>query len=373
MHVVMLTNILTPYRIPLFEAIARRIERLTVLVMARSHPNRDWIVGQEHSFALHVLPGVHFSGNGDKDPFHVNYSIIPVLIRLSPDVVVGGGFAPAHIGAFMYCKIAKRSYVCWGEFSLTDGAEYSRIRRLIRRTMISHCSGHIASSSTAQRAFAYYGADFASVLLSPMPIDIDRFQQPRAIPPPSTISSSEAGPVLLTAGRLVECKGYRQLLEIYSRLRLSFPHLTLVICGDGPLRGEIEQTICERGLTEVHVLGHRPSEELRDLMRDCDLFVFPSLSDTYGAVVPEAMAAGALVAASVYAAATEDLIVDGYTGFAFDPLAIDASINIITHALHLSKSVRTSVVAHAQELVQALSPDRTATAMVNYLRNLHST
>ena len=58
MNLAVITNILTPYRVPLFEAIGKRVDRLHVLLMAEREENRDWILGAT-PFQCDVLPGFH--------------------------------------------------------------------------------------------------------------------------------------------------------------------------------------------------------------------------------------------------------------------------------------------------------------------------
>ena len=46
MNLAVITNILTPYRVPLFEAIGKRVDRLHVLLMAEREENREWMVAK---------------------------------------------------------------------------------------------------------------------------------------------------------------------------------------------------------------------------------------------------------------------------------------------------------------------------------------
>jgi glycosyltransferase involved in cell wall biosynthesis len=63
--------------------------------------------------------------------------------------------------------------------------------------------------------------------------------------------------------------------------------------GDGPERARLEALIQNRGVGDcVHLQKWMPRSELLALMRECDVFLFPSLRHGGGAVVVEAMAAG---------------------------------------------------------------------------------
>ena len=97
---------------------------------------------------------------------------------------------------------------------------------------------------------------------------------------------------LLTVGALAEKKGHVHLLDAMARMRGSVD-ARLEVVGDGELRGQLEARAAELGLGDrVRFLGERPKEEVARLMREADLFVLPSLHETFGCVLIEAMASG---------------------------------------------------------------------------------
>jgi 1,2-diacylglycerol 3-alpha-glucosyltransferase len=72
----------------------------------------------------------------------------------------------------------------------------------------------------------------------------------------------------------------------------------LVLAGDGPERAALGEAAQSAGVEgRVHFLGHVPREELPDLYASCDAFVFPSLTETQGLVLAEALVAGLPVVA----------------------------------------------------------------------------
>lgn len=79
--------------------------------------------------------------------------------------------------------------------------------------------------------------------------------------------------------------------NIEAFLKLNLPGSKVVV-GDGPARASFEKKY-----PEVHFLGFRKGQDLYDAYASANVFVFPSLTDTYGLVVLEALAAGLPVAA----------------------------------------------------------------------------
>jgi len=106
--------------------------------------------------------------------------------------------------------------------------------------------------------------------------------------------SSTARLQILSAALLTKEKGYEYLLRA-ARILLDsgFRQFEVLIGGDGPDRPRLEALIKELGLQSCCVLlGILTRHELRDLMQQCDFFVLPSLGETFGVVIGEAMACG---------------------------------------------------------------------------------
>lgn len=94
-------------------------------------------------------------------------------------------------------------------------------------------------------------------------------------------------PVALYVGRLSVEKNLAYLAQTAKRLRGEGLDFRLVIVGDGPYRAEMEAQ-----LPWAEFKGYLKGQELSRAFADGDFFVFPSLTDTLGNVVLEAMASG---------------------------------------------------------------------------------
>jgi glycosyltransferase involved in cell wall biosynthesis len=102
--------------------------------------------------------------------------------------------------------------------------------------------------------------------------------------------------MLLFVSRLAREKNVELLLDA---ARASSVPVRLVIAGDGPERTMLEQRAAEHGIADrIRFLGSVERERLPDLYASADAFVFPSVTETQGLVLVEALAAGALVIAA---------------------------------------------------------------------------
>lgn len=115
-------------------------------------------------------------------------------------------------------------------------------------------------------------------------------------------------PVALYVGRLAPEKNLGALAAAFDAMRALRPDLRLVLVGNGPARPSLQQR-----LPRAHFAGVQQGTALAAHYASADLFLFPSLTETYGNVVPEAMASGLAVVAFDLAAAGQ-LISDGVNG-----------------------------------------------------------
>ncbi len=141
----------------------------------------------------------------------------------------------------------------------------------------------------------------------------------------------EGGPVLLYVGRLAREKNLELLLRAVRAAVHVAPEIILVMVGEGDAERPLRRLAAGLGLTErVRFIGPVPHQDVGRWYRAADLFVFPSVSETQGLVVLEAMAHGLPVLA-VRSIGTSDFIDDGISG----ALAEDSEDDFIRRLLEL--------------------------------------
>ena len=115
-------------------------------------------------------------------------------------------------------------------------------------------------------------------------------------------------PVFTYVGRIASEKNIPFALKCFQEVKKKLPEAIMVVVGDGPLRKELEKKY-----PEVIFCGLQKGEALAQHYASSDVFIFPSVTETFGNVVTEAMASGLIVAAYDYAAG-KLLIEDGING-----------------------------------------------------------
>ncbi|MDR3369575.1 glycosyltransferase family 1 protein [Rhodoferax sp.] len=152
--------------------------------------------------------------------------------------------------------------------------------------------------------------------------------------------------VVLVVGRLAKEKNLGLVVESFRAIHAHNPAAKMVFVGDGPLRPAL-QAACPCSI----FAGNRQGEDLAAHYASGDLFLFPSLTETYGNVVPEALASGLAVVSYACAAALE-LITSGTDGMLVsvdsEQEFIDTALSVATQPELLKGLKRSSVksVAH---------------------------
>jgi glycosyltransferase involved in cell wall biosynthesis len=161
----------------------------------------------------------------------------------------------------------------------------------------------------------------------------------------------------------------------------------LVLLGDGELRGELEALCGELGIKVfsfqgsvfsrekegdlklnsyklktsprggcVIFAGFRQIAELPAFYGSAGAFIHPALSEPWGLVINEAMASGLPILSSKNVGAAEELLIEGETGFLFDPMDLQAISAAMHQIATLPEDRRQQMGESARELVEKKAP-----------------
>ncbi|WP_254913762.1 glycosyltransferase family 4 protein [Sphingobium sp. Z007] len=146
---------------------------------------------------------------------------------------------------------------------------------------------------------------------------------------------------ILFFGRLVREKGVAQFLSVTGRLRRQGLPVRALVVGEGPARGDFGV------LADAVMTGHLEGESLARAVASADIFYHPSMTETFGNVVLEAMAAGLPIVAAD-APGSRALLDDGDVGRLYPSTDLDAACDAMA-AFVTSPALRRAMGDRARE------------------------
>lgn len=196
----------------------------------------------------------------------------------------------------------------------------------------------IVGSSYSKQAICKVFPEIGDKLrIVPLTVNLDKYRLH------SNVRSLKPGPLrVLYVGNINLRKGIPYLLQAFARIDPGKAKLTLA----GNV--QIHQDVIRQYAASVEFLGPIPHSKIAEVYHAADLFILPTISDGFGAVMLEAMATGLPVISSDHSG---DIVVDGYNGFRIPirrPDAVVESIEKLISQPSLLSSMSEAAIATSQ-------------------------
>jgi len=315
-RLVVVTNIPTPYRVPLFNTLAPALAgagwELEVVFGSAGNARRRWRIPEEElRFRHHYLAGRNLR-LGPERILNTYAGLGPFLRERRPDGIVCTGYSPGTMAALRHARRAGIPLAIWSG-TIPGDRERALWRRLQRRWLVRRSDRFLAYGTAAREYLSALGADDERIHIAWNTVDTEGFF---ALPGPRVPAPRQ--PLrLLCVGYLEARKRVDLALRAVAAARAEGLDVEMEIAGDGSRRPALERLAGELGLAgRVRFLGYQDYAALKRCYERAHALLFPTASDIWGLVLVEAMAAGLVCLSSVHAGATRDLVVEGETGFA---------------------------------------------------------
>ena len=253
----------------------------------------------------------------------LSLKIVERLFQFKPDVVFSNSFGVWTILALLFKALGNwRVVIAYEGSSPSVDYRSSPLRLAIRRLMVRSADACISNSSAGKEYLTeILKAPESRVFAHPYEVPCgEALRQSSLTVQTKTSTQPTKRPIFLFVGSLKPRKGVHLLLEACCLLRQqSYQDYTLQVIGDGTQQQELMVLAAQQDLTDrVQWIGRVDYQDLGAYFQQADVFVLPTLEDTWGVVVSEAMVLGKPVLCSQWAGAAE-LVVDGKNGYCFDP------------------------------------------------------
>ena len=301
---VVVTNIPTPYRHHLFEALGHELRKrghqLHVLYCASIEPNRSWIApvgGAAHTGTL--LRGRTVTVQGAY--VHINEPLGKKLSKIDPTWVIAGGswFAPASLNALAWCRMHGIPIFCWYEgHTQAVMHPFGPVSR-VRRSVLGLFDGFVVPNGRSCSYIREQTTSAAYCMRLPNVVD-EVYWQGHGLSRPMARASLGL-PERRTALIVAALEPRKRVLEMVQSFlaisALDAGEVQLVVVGDGDLRFSLLEVLLGKG-DRVIYLGSLPPETLRTVYAASDLFILGSRYDPNPLSMIEAAFAGCAVAAT---------------------------------------------------------------------------
>lgn len=312
MKVALVTNIVTPYRVPTWNALVDRGIDLDVCLCAQSHSDRIWnssLLPEAKYSCTQLKPnGVYLSRW--ESALRVQPSVITWLKRVNPDRLLVTGYMPfTLLIAMAYAKRNGIPIVNWWGTHAESLRLGSGTFHVLRRTFARLPDVYVTYGSRASCYLRSLGVGRLRIVTSCNTVDVRRVWQRVSELRSSRLKSRSAGRSVrfLYVGQLRRRKGVHNLLRAFAEADMEHSELTIV--GYGPERHRLERMSSKLCPDRVSWAGAVNSlDGVCEHYAASDVLVVPSLREVWGLVVNEGLAAGLYTIASSRAGASDDLI-----------------------------------------------------------------
>jgi N-acetyl-alpha-D-glucosaminyl L-malate synthase BshA len=237
-----------------------------------------------------------------------------ILRKVNPDMIHAQSIGIC-IPALIAKKLLRKPYVVWGQGS--DVYLPGKFIKSISKLVLKNADTVIALTEDMKSEMQKF-CDRA-ILVIPNGIDSESFENLSRESIRKKLKIKEDENVITFVGTLRPVKGVKYLIRAIKLITKVNGNVKLMLVGDGEEREYVEDLVEELDLNEcVKFIGRVQNEEVPEYMVASDIFVLPSLSESFGIVNLEAMASGLPIVATKVGGLPE-IVKDGENGFLVEP------------------------------------------------------
>lgn len=373
---VIVTEIIAPYRIPVLNALAQRPEiALEVVFLAETDPTlRQWkVYNDEIKFHYHVLPS--WRQRLGKYNLLINRGLSSALSQFKPDVVLCGGYNYlASWSAACWARAHRVPLLLWSESTAWDRRRGYRLVELMKTRFLALCAAFVVPGKSSLNYLKDLGIAEQRIFTAPNAVDTALFSTlaETARRDESAVRGRHRLPsrYFLYVGRLIKEKGVFELLEAYARLKAEIrANIGLVFAGTGAANRELVERAARIVPGAIQFVGFVHREHLPEVYALADGLIFPTYSDPWGLVVNEAMACSLPVVVTNVAGCALDLVRDGWNGFVVPPSKV-SELTVAMASLAEDSERRMEMGIRGKERIAANSPAAWAKGIVEAVESV---
>lgn len=362
--IILLTNILTPYRIKFYELlydefVKREIE-FKVLVTSEAEPNRNWTYSQ-YKKDFTILNKGKILSLPNNIFIHINWGIKKFFIKENPDLVISAGtyLYPALWQLLrIKDKLGVKVYY-WNESHEHELRNYNRLiktlREYIRRNIFQHFDGFWFAGQWSLEFIEKYSKKNVPKIFVPNLIDNAIFDKSNNTPNEikDVLRKKYMLPIdkiiLLCPARLNKVKGQLDFLKHFQKIK-NRKDFVILLVGDGDDKNAIEDMIIEDNLWCVKLLGYQTENEIINLYSISDYLLLPSNSDPNPLTCIESIWCSLPLIVSNHVGNAPEIVKEGINGYILNMENSTNWDNIFTEIANNDESWMKNAQAYSYKL-----------------------
>lgn len=323
--VVLVWNHIGPYHIAWLDALgALGVYEVHAIQLANKQRTRNWDPClPTTTFTMHTLEQGYLEDVGVP---RLTKAGIMLLERLSPTVLVLAGYASPPIRAMTRWALRRKATcILMADTTACDRPRWKIVEWIKGMWVRRHFQGAFVSGEKAADYVRSLGLDSERIWKGLDVVDHEAFAKASERARHSVAEWEQRlglkADYFLFVGRLAPEKNLPFLLGAYEAYRRAAGHdpLELVIVGVGPEEKHLKRIVQERKLDGVQFLGFQQMDMLPGIYSLARALLLPSLSETWGLSVNEAMACGVPVIISDRCGTANDLVRSEISGYIINP------------------------------------------------------
>ena len=366
--VVLLHTVISPYKVTLFNQLSHWFPNLHVMYYSVTEKMRSWTVDRgdlTHHYSL-----LNEGNLEDHSWIWIAIQVWRELDRLNPDLLIVSEYIYLPYWSGLIWAVVHRKKRLF--FSESTEADRPRPwwKEIVKRWFVRRFDAGISQGSQSKAYMAVLGMPEDRITVKGYSTDNHFYARGAATARANRVELSTQWGVsevnILFVGRFAPEKNLMALIVAYEQLVNRHPNLGLVMVGDGPLQDEFRNELAMRHLDRAVVIPFLQKQDVPTIYGLADVFVLPSISEPWGLVVNEAMAAGLPVVVSSKAGSAHDLVRHGLNGYVVDPMNVGEIVDAIDRLVSdtdLRRRMGAAAIVSVADFTSEKSAERMAVAM----------
>ena len=361
MENLIISDIPTPWREPVFERVYNQLGGAVRIVYFKSNEKRRLWTYKLGTHPKTILKAITVTAGGSER--FLNPGIVPLLLRSRPRVALI--FAcikdPSGWLAMALCRLLGTKIALLDDSWLGRDRDVNRLQRWARHLVYSSFGDvFVGTSQQTLAMFRHYNRHIQDeqCFLSHLVADNDYFERRLAG------GQLERRFDIMFSGRIVELKNPVFFAEVCVAIKARLGKCNVLVIGDGEesLKAKMREIFEQHGVS-CDFAGFIKHAELPDYYAQSRLLLLPTSRDCWGVVINEAMLEGTPVITTEWTAAAGELVLDKRNGYVL-PLDTQAWVSAASELLS-NQTMWSTFSQCARQTVKEFNYDRAASGILD--------